>query len=188
MLLGFEPFAMWKESCRSNQSLNSGIKASLWLLFGIACFLTSILRRPFPSFDSSANDQRAAIISVVEESDVLFVVSSVQEVQPRLDLRYEYDWILVSSNPLSENFKTLSSAVTGPNIKHDTFSIGDDKLGLIDNPASLMNGTKPCYRSAEAMVAVLNLAQFTNGRRYASYLTLEPRVRLLRELDRGMAC
>lgn len=152
-------------------------------MFGMACFLTSILRQPFSSFESTANGQRAAIISVVEESDVLLVVSSVQELQPRLDLRYEYDWILVSAKPLSDNFKTLSSAVTGPNVKHDTFSIDDAKIGPIDNPASLPNGTKACYRSAEAMVAAVNLGQFTSGRRYASYLVLEPRVRPLHDVD-----
>lgn len=189
MLLGSEPIAMWKESCRSNQSLNPWTKASLWLVFGMGCFLTSILRPSFSSFDSPANGQRVAIISVVEESDVLFVVSSLQEVQPRLDLRYEYDWIFVSSSPLSESFKTVSSAITGPNIKHATMSISDAKTGgPFDSLASLSNGTKACYRSAEAMLAAVNLEQFANGRQCALYLVLEPRVRSPRDLDAVMVC
>lgn len=69
----------------------------------------SLLASPSPHGDRAP---RAAIISFIDESEILDILDTIRDMEMTFNSQYRYHWIFFSAKPLSETFRRRTSNAT----------------------------------------------------------------------------
>lgn len=90
---------------------------SIWAWFAVVLHFSPscIAANAYSSASSSSNHEpnlRAALVSVVHESDLPAILSSVQQLEQTFNADYQYDWVFFSAEPLSDTFRSKTSNAT----------------------------------------------------------------------------
>ncbi|CAH0051255.1 unnamed protein product [Clonostachys solani] len=119
-----------------------------------------------PHSDSSP---RAAIVALVEESDLSDLEVSVRQLEESFNAHYQYPWVFFSTEPLSEDFRQVVSTATTSVCFYETITPGNHTLNESHDLASPAH----CHRCTSRH-SLDSLAKQGRMRDYDWFLRVEP--------------
>lgn len=96
-------------------SWSSNVQLSIWAWFAVVLYLSPTCVSAIAAGSSTHDPSlslRAALVSVVRESDLTAILTSINQLEDAFNSEYHYDWVFFSSEPLSNTFHARTSNAT----------------------------------------------------------------------------
>ncbi|KOS22169.1 Glycolipid 2-alpha-mannosyltransferase 1 [Escovopsis weberi] len=115
----------------SSRRVQSAAPAAAWaltilllLLLPLISFVQgrAVLHSPSPAADQRP---RAALVSLAHEHDLQALLFTMRQLESTFNHRYHYDWVIFSTKPLSDGFKSLASNASSSHCIFEVISGGN---------------------------------------------------------------
>ncbi|KAK5996469.1 putative mannosyltransferase KTR3-like protein [Cladobotryum mycophilum] len=139
---------------------------------------------------SPAADQRprAALISLAHEHDLQALLSTIHQLEGAFNHRYHYDWVIFSTKPLSDEFRSLTSNATSGSCIYEVITEGN---WIVPRPTESSQFDRLSFRDDRSTSLLGQLRQWNSGpfarenrlRDYDWFWRIEPGAQFLRDID-----